>query len=137
MPRFSCSMIFLMAGAFGLLAGWAAPARAEDFRIDNATYAGGLQVPLSQSTTIFHNGAVYDFMQQPAETVVFMKNPTRFVLLSSTHRIRAELPADKVTAFVDGVQPMAFVPRSWMSMICFCELPPDIGITIAPTRSPP
>jgi len=96
-------------------------ASAEDFRIDNATYAGGLQAPLSQSTTIFHQGAVYDFMRQPDETVVFEREPARFVLLSSAHRIRTELPGGKVAAMVDGLQPLA--AKSKIPLVKFLAQP--------------
>ena len=43
----------------------ALPAAAEDFRIDNKVYAEGRKEPVSVSTSIFHGGMLFDFMQQP------------------------------------------------------------------------
>ena len=45
----------------------------EDFRVDNAVFAGDKKEPISRSVTIFHDGIVYDCMKTPAETVVFDK----------------------------------------------------------------
>ncbi len=80
---------------------------AEDFRVDNTAFVANQKEPPTQSTTIFHNGAVYDFMTAPAETVVFDRPAGRFILLSTSSRTRAELTTDELAAFADRIQQLA------------------------------
>jgi len=82
-------------------------ARSEDFRVDNAVYAGDQKEPSSESVTIFYDGVVYDFLKAPAETVVFQKTAGRFILLNRTHRKRTELSMADVTMFVTKLRPIA------------------------------
>ncbi|MFZ1934448.1 MAG: hypothetical protein WCB27_23550 [Thermoguttaceae bacterium] len=70
----------------------------EDFRVDNAVFAGDKKEPISQSVTIFHEGIVYDCMTKPAETVVFDGTMKRFVLLNMEDGTRAELSTREVTS---------------------------------------
>jgi hypothetical protein len=72
----------------------------EDFRVDNAVFAGDKKEPISRSVTIFHDGIVYDCMRTPAETVVFDRMMKRFVLLNMENEIRAELTTRDVTEFI-------------------------------------
>ncbi len=37
----------------------------------------------------------------------------------------------------EGVEVTTVLPKSCISMICFCVFPPEIGITAAPTRIAP
>ncbi len=107
MHRLHHCIIWLAAGVFGVAAGQPGLTLAEDFRVDNSTYAGGQKEPSSQSTTIFRDGVVYDFMKTPDETVVFDKSAGRFVLLDLSHRVRAELTTREVTGYLDRLQPLA------------------------------
>ena len=107
MVRFHISIVLLAAGAFGMAAGRVGPAHGEDFRVDNAVYAGDQKEPSAESTTIFHDGVVYDFMKTPAETVVFDKTAGRFELLNLPRRTRTELTTAEVTAFLDQLQTLA------------------------------
>ena len=107
MHRFHPCILLLAAGLSA--AGQAGLAVAEDFRVDNATYASGQNVPSSQSSTIFRDGIVYDILKDPDETVVFdkSKTPPRFVLLKPSQRMRAELTTDEITTVVGRMQPLA------------------------------
>ena len=80
------------------------PARAEDFRVENATYLDDQREPWCESTTIFHNGVVYDCFKGGSETVVLDNAAGRFILLNLTHRTRAELLTAFVVAFTDRLQ---------------------------------
>jgi hypothetical protein len=84
-------IVGLCLGAVGRFGQSGGVARAEDFRVDNAAYAADKREPTSESSTIFHEGVVYDCMKSPAETVVFDRAADRFVLLNLTHKTRAEL----------------------------------------------
>jgi hypothetical protein len=85
----------------------ARPAGAEDFRVDNAVYAGSEKEPSSQSTTIFHEGAVYDCLKVPAETIVFEKLAGRFTLLDLAKQKRSEVTTVAITAFLTQLRPKA------------------------------
>jgi len=79
----------------------------ENFRVENAVYAGNSKTPVCQSVTIFHNGTVYDCMKTPAETILFEKSAGRFVLLNLDRRIRTELSVGQVAAFTEELQRLA------------------------------
>ena len=82
-------------------------ASAEDFRVENKVFAGNRKKPISQSTTIFLDGVVYDYLENPAEVIVFEKEQGRFTLLDTTRRVRTELPTGKVAAFTKQLQQSA------------------------------
>jgi hypothetical protein len=79
-------------------------AHAEDFRVDNAAYAADKKEPTSESSTIFHEGVVYDCMKSPAETVVFDKAAGRFVLLDLKRKLRAELPLKQLDNTMEALR---------------------------------
>lgn len=79
----------------------------EAFRVDNAVYAGRDKEPAVRTTTIFLNGVVYDFMEQPQEAIVLEAELGRFTLLSMHRRIRAELSVDDVLALTRSVRQRA------------------------------
>jgi hypothetical protein len=83
------------------------PTRAAEFRIENSVYSENQKEPSSRSTTVFHAGMVYDFMQQPQELIIFDKVNGRFDLLDSTRRVRAELPVAKITTFTQELKQRA------------------------------
>ncbi|HYW77972.1 MAG TPA: hypothetical protein VE890_00275 [Thermoguttaceae bacterium] len=76
----------------------------EDFRVDNEVFVGKRTDPASRSTTIFHNGVVYDFMDEPDEVIVLDKAAERFVLLDMARRIRSDLSVEDVTTFTTQLQ---------------------------------
>lgn len=79
----------------------------EGFRIDNFVYSGKDKQPSVRTTTIFLNGVVYDFMEQPHEAIVLEPELERFTLLSMTRRIRVELPVSEVVELSQGVRQRA------------------------------
>jgi hypothetical protein len=70
MNRISTCILFAALGGWMAVGGVLSRAEAKDLRIENAVFSGNEKTPSSESTTIFHNGNVYDFMKDPAETVV-------------------------------------------------------------------
>ncbi|MFH1267857.1 MAG: hypothetical protein ABIK89_19240 [Planctomycetota bacterium] len=71
----------------------------EDFRIENKVFVDDEKEPRIQSTTIFHEGVVYDYLADPAEVTVFDARHRRFVLLDLTRRIKTELTTERVVDF--------------------------------------
>jgi len=78
-----------------------------DFRVENRVYQGGQKEPQSRSTTIFHEGAVYDYLAEPEEVIVFEAQASRFVLLDTARRVRCELSTRQVETFVEQLQETA------------------------------
>lgn len=84
--------------AEGLLSPQASLHAAEDFRVENKIYAGSDKEPRTESTTIFYQGLVYDYLKEPGEVTVFDPTHRRFILLDLSRRLKTELSADEVAA---------------------------------------
>ena len=93
--------------ALGGIAVAAGPSADADFRIDNKVFVDGQTTPTSESTTIFHQGVVYDFMKQPEEVIVLDKAADRFVLLDTLRKIRAELSTANLLDFNEQLRQSA------------------------------
>ncbi len=76
-------------------------ASAADLHVDNAVFADGQSQPQSQGVTIFHDGLVYDFLNDPAEVIIFDKAHRQFILLDVARRLRSQISVDEVQAFVN------------------------------------
>ncbi len=98
--RVLATALFLFSGA--VLATKAAPAA--DFRVDNAVYSEGQSQPQSRGATIFYKGLVYDFLNEPAEVIIFDKAQRRFILLDVSRHRQSEVSIDNVRAFVNRVK---------------------------------
>ena len=93
------AVVSVVAGALALSAAGTLEIRAviaEDFRIENQVFQGAEQEPQIQSTTIFYQGVVYDYLEKPAEITVFDRAHHRFILLSTTRRLKTELTTDEI-----------------------------------------
>jgi hypothetical protein len=73
---------------------------AADFRVDNRTFSGDGKETAYRSCTIFHQGVVYSFLQDPAETIIFDKAAGRFVLLDDSKKVRSELTTTGLDSFM-------------------------------------
>lgn len=84
---------------------------AEDFRIATKIYLGDSEKPISETTTLFLEGVVYDFLEEPPQVAVFRKpsgdKAGRFILLSSAHKIRTELATDRISGAMDKLRTWA------------------------------
>lgn len=89
----------------------AAAARAEKFRIDTRVYLGDQQAPVSHTTTLFLDGVVYDFLDEPAQIAVFRKpgggKPGRFILLDPAHKLRTELTTEQLAGAMNKLRDWA------------------------------
>ncbi len=90
--------------ALGVVLADAIRAAGDDFRVDNKIFVGSSTTPYSQTTTIFLQGMVYDYLDGPAEIVVLDKAAGRFVLLDTVRKVRAELAIDDVIQFTQRLQ---------------------------------
>ena len=64
-----------------------------DFRVENRVFSGGEKTPQVQSTTIFLDGVVYDYLEHPKEITVFDGANGRFICLDPIRHVRTELSA--------------------------------------------
>jgi hypothetical protein len=81
--------------------------KAEDFKVENAVYAGDEQEPASRSITYFTGGAVYDCMKAPAEVAIFEKSADRFVLVDVPRQVRTELSTKQIATFIQQLKELA------------------------------
>jgi hypothetical protein len=85
-------------------------AMAADFRVENKVFSGSDKQPCSQSTTIFKDGVVYDYLVDPAdpsktdEVTVFDVARGRFLLLDKRLRLKTELSTRLVKASTDSLK---------------------------------
>jgi len=70
-----------------------------DFRVENKVFFGNQEQPTSETTTIFCDGVVHDYLKQPPEVTVFDVPQGRIVLLDLTRRVKAELTTKEITDF--------------------------------------
>jgi hypothetical protein len=99
MPTYRVLAAALLLSCGTTLVTKAAPAA--DFRVQNAVFAQGQSQPQSQGVTIFYGGLVYDFLNEPAEVIIFDKAHRQFSLLDITRRVRSQISIDEVRAFAN------------------------------------
>ena len=84
---------------------------AEGFRIETAVYVGDEKQPTSETTTLFLDGVVYDFLTKPDQTAVFRKpaggKPGRFILLDPRRRVRTELSTEQLAGAMQKLRTWA------------------------------
>jgi len=82
-------------------------AQADEFCVKNSIYVEGQTEPVSTSTTLFHEGNVYDFLGNMPEAVIYRPASQKFVLLDLRRGVRVELPLSTVTDFVEELRKKA------------------------------
>jgi hypothetical protein len=82
-------------------------AAAEDFRVENEVFVGSQKQPALKSTTIFHQGVVYDFLSKPNEVVILDLAAGRLVLLDLALRVRTELNLSQIVTFTEQLREWA------------------------------
>jgi hypothetical protein len=77
---------------------------AEGFRIETKVFSGKEKTPVSETTTLFRDGVVYDFIKKPQQTAVFRRPtgnaPGRFILLSDSRSIRTQVLTEKLAGLM-------------------------------------
>jgi len=76
------------------------PSPAENFRVETKVFEGKNEQPVSETTTIFRDGIVYDFLNDPPQTAVFSrpsgKNAGRFILLDDDNQVRTQISTKRL-----------------------------------------
>lgn len=96
-PLYFVALLFVVA-----LIACATAVFAEGFRIETKVFVGEQKEAVSETTTLFLDGVVYDFLKKPEQTAVFRKpgggKPGQFTLLNEQRSILTKVS----TAKVDG-----------------------------------
>ncbi len=102
-------VLFLLLAGLSIYAGpsMCGALFAQDFRVDNRVYQGDNKEPVSQSCTVFYQGTVCDFLEKPAETIIFDKTAGRFFILDDARRIRTELSTTQLASFTQRLHDRA------------------------------
>jgi hypothetical protein len=84
---------------------------AEGFRIETKVFVGEVKEPISETTTLFLNGVVYDFLKKPEQTAVFRKpgggSPGQFTLLNEQRSILTKFSTEQVDGTVTKMKAWA------------------------------
>ena len=94
------------------LTAWCALGLADDFRIETKLFNGGGKEPVSQTTTLFKAGRVYDYLSGPPQVAVFDKPRGRFRLLDIGRQVQTEISTEKVLTFSEELQTNAAKSKS-------------------------
>ena len=107
----SCLPLLILLATVVVTAAVSSIGVADDFRIETKIFVGDEEKPVSETTTLFLEGVVYDFLSAPRQVAVFRKaaggKPGRFILLSPNERIRTELSTDQVARVMDKLRTWA------------------------------
>lgn len=81
-------------------------AAAQEFRIETTVYVGGEEQPVSHTTTLFENSAVYEFVDDPEQVIVYRHasggdDSGVFILLDPATERRTEIDAARVARLMD------------------------------------
>lgn len=79
----------------------------DGFRVDSRVYYEDQKEPACQSSTIFADRMVYDFLDKPAEICVFDRPREQFILLNTERRISTRVAMQDVSGFTDQLQARA------------------------------
>lgn len=92
----------LFVVALASLAMWAGASQvtAQEFRIETEIYVGEQTEPVSHTVTLFEKGAVYEFMDNPQQVIVYRQGGEgrtgQFILLDTVRERRTDVEVDRV-----------------------------------------
>ena len=96
---FGWSVVF--AATFSLLLAAESPrAAGQEFRIETEIYVGEEPEPVSHTVTLFEKAAVYEFMDNPQQIIVYRQGQEgksgQFILLDTVRERRTDVEVDRV-----------------------------------------
>jgi len=80
---------------------------AEEFRVENKVFVGDEKEPVVESTTIFYENVVYDYLSKPSEVTIFDKARGRFILLDLGRRVKTEVSTERVGELTERLKQWA------------------------------
>lgn len=103
----TCRCCLLAAVASLVAMDWPQTAAGQQFRVENRVFVEDQEGPQVESTTLFAEGKVYDFLKAPAEVTIFDEARGRFVLLDLNRRVRADLSTEQVASLCQRLRDSA------------------------------
>jgi hypothetical protein len=100
LARFTRLAVALLA-VLGRSAQAASP---DELRIETKVYAGREEQPVSENLTLFHAGAVYDYLPDTREVTVFDPRGGRFRLIDPVRGQQAEIETREIDEFCKGLK---------------------------------
>ncbi|MFO0896933.1 MAG: hypothetical protein U0836_05815 [Pirellulales bacterium] len=76
----------------------------DELRIETKVFAGREEQPVSQNLTLFHAGAVYDYLPDTREVTVFDPRGGRFRLIDPVRGHQAEIETREIDEFCKGLK---------------------------------
>jgi hypothetical protein len=80
---------------------------AADFRVESKVFADDEKETVSENTTLFHGGKIYDFLATPSEITVYDLPRTRILLLSPSRGVQTEVSVQSLHEFSSKLQEWA------------------------------
>jgi hypothetical protein len=81
------------------------PAAAQEFRIETEVFVGDAEEPTSRTTTLFESSAVYEFVDNPDQTIIYRAGaegePGVFILLDPATQRRTEIEVVRVERLME------------------------------------
>lgn len=100
MARPFINSLFVFAAASLAMWAGASQAVAQEFRIETEIYVGEQTEPVSHTVTLFEKGAVYEFMDNPQQVIVYRQGGEgrtgQFILLDTVRERRTDVEVDRV-----------------------------------------
>jgi hypothetical protein len=93
---------FVACFALAALFACASSSSAEGFRIETKVFVGDAKEPASETTTLFQNGVVYDFIKKSEQIAVFRKpgagKAGQFTLMNEMHSIQTSVSTEQLAS---------------------------------------
>lgn len=105
-PAALATLTLLMASAR-----LAPPAAAQEFRVETEVFIAEEPDPAARTVTLFENGAVYEFLDDEHQVVVYRRGnkdrPGQFILLDTVNKRRTDVPVDRMNALMEKIEKWA------------------------------
>ncbi len=98
------SRLFAMVALVAALAS-ARLGAAQEFRIETDIYVGDAEEATSHTVTLFEKSAVYEFVDNPEQTIVYRQtsteHPAQFILLDAATERRTDIDVERVSKLME------------------------------------
>lgn len=82
-------------------------AQGEGFRVDSRVYVADQKEPISESSTLFAEELVYDFLEKPPEILVYDRPHGMLTLLKADRRVSTRIALQDVISFTEQLRARA------------------------------
>lgn len=101
------TLILVPALVFTSILAASSPVVAQQFRVENRVFEGMNEKPEIETTTLFNDSIVYDYIGQDGEITIYDTERERLILLDPESKVRAEVSCDEIREFIHGLRERA------------------------------